>query len=215
MTTATQQIQAAARKFVPQIYRAVIAQPTAAGRAQVLRMILVGIDPALSERVAAAVTGLEAQGLEPRQAILQALSSELTLHMADLTMEVDAALEGLGTTTTTTVTRVPAAIARQRSIANMITTVGETVNALTQTAGNIAISSRQARTRQTVTGLPGTPQPTATALGPEPLYSAAVPAPASSTPWGLIAGGAAVVVVLGAAYWYTTKKKPEAARAAA
>jgi hypothetical protein len=220
MTTATQQIQAATRQFVPQIYRAVLAQPTAAGRAKVLRMILVGIDPGLSERVAERVSALELEGLEPRQAIIQALADELTLHMNDLTMEIDASLDGLGTTTTTTTTRTPARIARMNAIGGMITDIGGLVNNLTQTAGNIAISARQVQTRQTVTGLPGMPQQAAPAAMLPALdpYAGMQPAaqqpPPSTTPWGLIVGGVVVVGALGGLYWYTTTKKKPAAAAA-
>lgn len=223
---ASQQIQAAARKFAPQIYRAVMAQPTAAGRAQVLRMILVGIDPALSDRIADHVETLEAQGLAPRQAVLQALADGLTVHMAELAVDIDAGMDGLGltTTTTTTTTRTPIAIAQQQqrtarieAVSGAITNIGGLVNNLTQTAGNIAISAVQARQGQTVTGLPGAPQPAAAPLGPDPYATApyGTTPPPAGPPWGLILGGAAVVVVLGGAYYYTTQQKQQPARAAA
>lgn len=212
---AVQQLQSAAGQFAPQIFRAVMAQPTPAGRAQVLRMILVGIDPALSDRVAARVEALEAQGVSPRQAVLQALSDGLTIHMAELVRSIEAGVEGLGTVTrTTTTTRTPANIARLNAVSSAITNIGGLVNDLTSTAGNIAISSMQARRRQTVTGLPGVPQPGA-GLGPlEPLGPLA-PLPPEGPPWGLILGGAAVVALLGGAYWYTTQQKKPTPTAAA
>jgi len=211
---AVQQLQSAAQQFTPQIYRAVMAQPTPAGRAQVLRMILVGIDPALSERVAARVEAFEAQGVQPRQAVLQALSDGLTIHMAELVRSIEAGGEGLGTVTrTTTTTRTPAAIARLNAISNTITGVGGLVNDLTATAGNIAISAMQARRGRDVTGLPGATQAGAAALPLEPLGPLA-PLPPEGPPWGLILGGVAVVGVLGVAY-YMTQKKPTPTAAAA
>lgn len=205
---ATQQIQSAASQLGPQIYRAVMAQPTPAGRAQVLRMILVGVDPALSERVASRVEALEAGGVVPKQAVLQAISEGLAVHMAELAQTIDAELSGLGTTTTTTTTRTGSA-ARMNAIGNMITDIGGVVNTLTQTAGNIAISSRQARTRQAVTGLPGVPQQAGAALPYDTGMTLGPPTtvPPAGPPWGLILGGVAVVGLLGGAYYYTTQKK--------
>ena len=223
MADVTQQIQAAVRKLAPKIYNAVIAQPTAAGRAQALRYVLTGIDPALSERVAASIEALVSRGTPSRAAVLQAIEIELRQYMHGRAAEITGELSGLGTNgTTTTVRRTGAAAMmsvrneRRNSIAGMISTVGDTVNALTQTAGNIAVSAVQARTRQTVTGLPGMPQPAAASLGPDPYGPAGYgPPPPAGPPWGLIIGGVAAVAVLGGAYWYTTQQKKPAAAAAA
>jgi hypothetical protein len=212
MTTVNRQIQAAAQRMAPQIYNAIALHPDAAGRAQLLRTVLVGIDPALSDHVAASVNELLTRGVPSQQAVLQSIAKGLSAHMHERAAAIGALegccyqeMSGLGT--------MPSA-AQLTAISGMITGVGRTAANLTTTVGNIAISAQQTRRGQPVTGLPGMPQPAATALGPEPGYGPA-PAPSGGPPWGLIAGGAAVVVVLGAAYWYTTKKKPEPARAAA
>jgi hypothetical protein len=221
---AAQQIDVAARRMVPQIYRAVMAQPTPALRAQVMRMILVGVDPGLSDRVAGTVEALEAKGVEPKRAVLQALSTEMSIHMHELL----AGMEGLGTTTTTSSTtstsrQIPMseAVRAQRAdnAARIINSTSRAIDRLANTAGNIAISAVQARTQQTVTGLPGVmpaAQPAALPpLGPMDLspYGQTVQGPVTGgTPWGWIVGGVAVVGGLGA-LWYFTQKKPAAAAA--
>lgn len=204
MATATQQINAAARRMAPKIYEAITLHPDASGRAQLLRMVLVGIDPALSDDVAAAVNELMARGVPSQQAVLAAITKGLSDHMHE-----QAGLSGLGGLGTT----MPAA-----DIARLITASTTAATRLANTAGNIAISAQQARTRQTVTGLPGLPAQAAPAAGlpaADPYagaYGVQQPAP-SAPPWGLIIGGGVVVLGLGA-YWYTTQQKKPPAKAA-
>jgi hypothetical protein len=216
MATVNRQIQAAAERMAPQIYNAVVLHPDPAGRAKLLRVVLVGVDPALSDRVARSVEVLLARGAQSQAAVLRAITVELARLMTEQAAAIGGLegcccqeMSGLGT---------PPSPAQLTAISGMITGIGRTVNTLATTAGNIAVSAVQTRRGQPVTGLPGMPVAAAAPaapLGPADLgpYGQPVQGPASP-PWGWIIGGVAAVGALGAV-WYFTQKKPKPAAAAA
>jgi len=212
-------IKQAVLEMTPKIMKAVMMQPTVRQRARILRGILNGVDRDLSDRVAKTLIVLEEKGVDPQTATKQAIADELALHMHDLVMGLDSAMDGLGGWEEQSLGDLGTlTAARAESISNIIGAVGTAVNRLTATAGDIAISARQTRMGQTVTGLPTASTinaPVPAALGPAPADTGYIGGGggAGGPPWGLIIGGLGVAGVIAAVVLSKKDKQPAPAPA--